>query len=224
MRILLVEDYGPLRDTIRRGLKKAGYAVDTAAAGPDGLALAGATDYDVIILDLMLPELNGLEVLRRLRARSVAARVLIVTARDGVQDRVAGLDAGADDYLTKPFAFEELLARVRALVRRRYGRTRAEVEVGPLTVNTAARTVRAHDRRVPLTAREYSILEVLALRAGHVVSRDEIAGHIYDWARDVGSNVVDVYVGYLRRKLAAAGLPPLIRTHRGMGYSLEAEA
>lgn len=221
MRVLVVEDYDPLRRSIVRGLAGAGYAVDATANGAEGLALASAADYDVLILDLMLPDLDGMSVLTRLRARGSESRVLILTARDGVKDKVRGLDEGADDYLVKPFAFDELLARVRALVRRRYGKAEAVVSLGPLQVDTAARTVRAGGSAVELTAREYSILEVLALRAGHVVTRDEIAEHIYDWAREVGSNVVDVYVGYIRKKLRAAGLPPTIRTHRGVGYSVE---
>jgi DNA-binding response OmpR family regulator len=145
-----------------------------------------------------------------------------VTARDTLKDKVKGLDLGADDYLVKPFAFDELLARIRALVRRRYGARNSVVQVGALEVDTTGRTVRAAGEVVELTAREYSILEILALRAGRVVTRDEIAEHIYDWARDVGSNVVDVYVGYLRRKLSGAGLPPMIQTRRGLGYTLEA--
>ena len=221
MRVLVVEDYDPLRRQVTRGLTEAGYAVDHAANGPDGLALATSTDYDVIVLDLMLPGLDGMSVLKQLRARPRETRVLILTARDTTRDKVQGLDLGADDYLVKPFAFDELLARVRALVRRRYGRSETTVRAGELEVDTAARVARVGGEPLDLTAREYSILEVLALRFGHVVTRDEIAEHIYDWAREVGSNVVDVYVGYLRRKFADAGLPPLIRTHRGLGYSLE---
>jgi two-component system OmpR family response regulator len=221
MRVLVVEDDDPLRRQMVRGLTEAGYAVDQSANGPDGLALASSTDYDVLVLDLMLPGLDGLSLLKQLRDRPRETRVLILTARDALRDKVRGLDLGADDYLVKPFAFEELLARVRALVRRRYGRGETTVRVGDLEVDTAARVVRAAGEVVELTAREYSILEVLALRVGHVVTRDEIAEHIYDWARDVGSNVVDVYVGYLRRKFTEAGLPALIRTHRGLGYSLD---
>ncbi len=221
MRVLVVEDYDPLRRQVTRGLTEAGYAVDHAANGPDGLALATSTDYDVIVLDLMLPGLDGMSVLKQLRARPRETRVLILTARDTTRDKVRGLDLGADDYLVKPFAFDELLARVRALVRRRYGRSETTIRAGALEVDTAARVARVGGEPLDLTAREYSILEVLALRFGHVVTRDEIAEHIYDWAREVGSNVVDVYVGYLRRKFADAGLPPLIRTHRGLGYSLE---
>jgi two-component system OmpR family response regulator len=222
MRILVVEDYESLRKSVVRGLSEAGYAVDAAADGAQGLTLATAADYDVLVLDLMLPGVDGLSILREVRARNRQSRVIIVTARDTLKDKVKGLDLGADDYLVKPFAFDELLARIRALVRRRYGARSSVVQVGALEVDTTGRTVRAAGEVVELTAREYSILEILALRAGRVVTRDEIAEHIYDWARDVGSNVVDVYVGYLRRKLSGAGLPPMIQTRRGLGYTLEA--
>ncbi len=222
MRVLVVEDYDSLRKSLVRGLTEAGYAVDSAADGREGLTLATAADYDVLVLDIMLPGLDGLSVLREVRGRNRQSRVIILTARDTVKDKIKGLDLGADDYLVKPFAFDELLARVRALVRRRYGARNSVVQVGELEVDTTGRIVRAGGAVVELTAREYSILEILALRAGRVVTRDEIAEHIYDWARDVGSNVVDVYVGYLRRKLTGAGLPPMIQTRRGLGYTLEA--
>lgn len=221
MRVLVVEDSDSLRKSLVRGLTEAGYAVDAAADGREGLTLATAADYDVLVLDIMLPGLDGFGVLREVRSRNRECRVLLLTARDALRDKVKGLDLGADDYLVKPFAFDELLARIRALVRRRYGARNAVVRVGGLEVDTAGRTVRAAGEVVELTAREYSILEILALRAGRVVTRDEIAEHIYDWARDVGSNVVDVYVGYLRRKLTGAGLPPMIQTRRGLGYTLE---
>ena len=220
MRVLVVEDYDPLRDSIVRGLGEEGFAVDSVATGDDGLAVATSTDYDVIVLDLMLPGVDGLEILRYLQERRSSARVLVLTARDRLQDKVRGLDLGADDYLVKPFAFPELLARVRALVRRRY-ETRTIVTAGELEVDTVGRIVRVGGEVVALTAREYSILEVLAVRNGQVVTREEIADHIYDWARDVASNVVDVYIAYLRKKLGNAGLPPMIKTRRGLGYVLE---
>jgi DNA-binding response OmpR family regulator len=218
--VLVVEDYEPLRRSIARGLSDAGYAVDSTASGSDGLALATSTDYDLLILDLMLPDLDGFALLEQVRARDSRSRIIILTARDGLEDKVRGLDLGADDYLVKPFAFAELLARVRALIRRRYGRS-PTVRVGDLEVDTTGRTVRAGGAPLSLTAREYSILEVLAMRVGQIVTRDEIVEHIYDWARDAGSNIVDVYVGYIRRKVRAAGLPSPIRTHRGLGYSLD---
>ena len=220
MRVLVVEDYEPLRRRIVQGLREAGYAADSAADGEEGLALATSTDYDVLVLDLMLPDVDGLTILKKVRDRGSACRVLILTARDTTRDKVQGLDLGADDYLVKPFSFEELLARVRALLRRRYGKS-PMVRAGDLEIDTAGRIVRAAGVVVDLTAREYSILEVLAMRADQIVTREEIADHIYDWARDIGSNVVDVYVGYIRRKLRDAGVQPPIRTHRGLGYSLE---
>jgi DNA-binding response OmpR family regulator len=220
VRVLVVEDYDPLRRSLVRGLSDAGYAVDAAATGSEGLELATSTDYDVLVLDLMLPDLDGMSILKTVRGGDSETRVIILTARDALWDKVRGLDLGADDYLVKPFAFEELLARIRALVRRRYGSIGAIVRVGDLEIDTAARVVRAAGTVVELTAREYSILEILALRAGQVVTREEIAEHIYDWAREVGSNVVDVYVGYIRKKLRQAGLPPTIQTYRGLGYAL----
>ena len=220
MRLLIVEDYRPLREALERGLRAAGYAADAAADGTRGWELASAGDYDVVVLDLMLPGLDGLEVLRRLRARKIESAVLILTARDGVDDRVKGLDLGADDYLAKPFAFEELLARIRALLRRRYAKSSPTIAVGDLEVNTASREVRRAGRPLELTAREYALLEFLALRAGEVVTRTAIWDHLYELYADARSNVVDVYVGYLRRKLEADGRPRLIHTRRGQGYVL----
>jgi DNA-binding response OmpR family regulator len=220
MRILVIEDYEPLRRSIMRGLREAGYAVDCAADGEEGLSYLQSSVYDVIVLDLMLPEIDGLTLLERLRAGESTSRVLVLTAKDGIDDRVRGLDMGADDYLVKPFAFEELMARVRALQRRRYSQTSPTIKVGDLEINTNARIVRFLGIPVELTAREYSILEVLAVRRGQVVTRDEIWDRIYDFAAERNSNVVDVYVGYLRKKLSRAGAPTLIRTKRGIGYML----
>lgn len=221
MRLLLVEDYDPLRRSVAQGLREAGFAVDAVADGEDALRRAGATEYDVVVLDLMLPQVDGLTVLRNLRARKHPARVLILTAKDVVSDRVAGLDAGADDYLVKPFAFEELLARVKALVRRRYTEGATAIRVGDLLIDLGARRAERGGNSLDLTAREYALLEFLALRAGQVVSRDEIWEHTYDFAASPGSNVVDVYIGHLRRKLEEHGRPRLIHTRRGMGYVLE---
>jgi DNA-binding response OmpR family regulator len=224
MKILVVEDYEPLRRSLVRGLREAGYAVDSGIDGEEALGCAESTTYDVIILDLMLPKVDGLAVLERLRAREVASRILVLTARGEVDDRVRALDMGADDYLVKPFAFEELLARVRALQRRRYRQTSPVIKIGDLEVDTSARIVRLVGRPVELTAREYSILEVLACRRGQIVTRDEIWERIYDFAAERNSNVVDVYIGYLRKKLSRDGCAPLIRTKRGLGYVLEDES
>ncbi|MCA9539614.1 MAG: response regulator transcription factor [Myxococcales bacterium] len=222
MRVLVVEDYRPLRASLVQWLEEDGYAVDATGDGAEGLWYAdrAPSPYDVIILDRMLPGLDGLEVLRRLRAAGCAVPVLILTARDAVADRVEGLDAGADDYLVKPFAMAELRSRLRALVRRSYGRAAPVIAVGPLRIDPAARVAAIGEHDLALTAGEYRLLEYLAQRAGEVLSRRDIAEHLYDDEAEVASNVVDVYVGYLRRKLAAAGAPPLIHTRRGHGYVL----
>jgi two-component system OmpR family response regulator len=223
VRVLVVEDEVKMARAIRRGLEQEGYAVDGAATGDDGLHLATEIDYDAIVLDLLLPVLDGFEVCRRLRAAGRWAPVLMLTARDGVADRVEGLDAGADDYLVKPFSFGELLARLRALVRRGSGERPAVLVVGDLRLDPAAHTVERAGRAVSLSAREFAVLEFLMRHPGEVVSRARILEHVWDFNYDGLSNVVDVYVGYLRRKLEQPFGRPLIRTVRGVGYGLEAE-
>ncbi|MBZ0136672.1 MAG: response regulator transcription factor [Planctomycetes bacterium] len=218
MRLLVVEDYTPIRESIVQSFREEGYAVDEAADGEEGLWLARESAYDVIILDLMLPNVDGMRVLRTLRAAGTGSAVLILTARDSVDARVKGLDTGADDYLTKPFAMEELHSRVRALVRRKYAQTNPTLTVGPLHIDTAARSVTLDGKTVDLTAREYALLEYMAHRPGQVVTRTEVWDHVYDFRSDATSNVVDVYIGYLRKKL---GAKELIRTRRGQGYILE---
>jgi DNA-binding response OmpR family regulator len=220
MRVLIVEDYRPLREGLERGLRAVGFAVDSAADGEAGLARAESGEYDVVVLDLMLPRLDGLSVLRAMRGRKIDSAVLVLTARDGIVDRVKGLDLGADDYLVKPFAFEELLARVRALRRRRYSKRNPIIEVGDLRVDTVARVAHRGAALLDLTAREYALLEFLALRSGELVTRTSIWEHLYELHADARSNVVDVYVGYLRRKLEAGGGSRLIHTRRGQGYVL----
>ncbi len=220
MRLLIVEDDAPLRDALRQGLEEAGFAVDASADGEEGLWYARSNEYDVIVLDLMLPHIDGLTILKRLRSEGNAAPILILTAKDTVADRVRGLDFGADDYLVKPFAFAELLARVRAMVRRGYNSKDPVIRVDDLEINTAGRTVRRGDQAIDLSAREYALLEFLAIRTGHVVSRSEIWEHIYDFRSDPESNVVDVYIGHLRRKIEHPGQPKLIHTRRGQGYVL----
>lgn len=220
MRVLVVEDYGPLRKALSKGLREAGFAVDAAADGEDGLWYAQSNEYDVILLDLMLPKIDGLAIIKSLRDAGNPANVLILTAKDAVEDRVRGLDLGADDYLVKPFAFDELLARVRALIRRGYGAKSPVIRVGDLEIETAARVVRRAGEQIELTAREYALLEFLALRAGEVVTRTDIWEHVYDFDSSAQSNVVDVYIGYLRKKLERPGLPRLIHTRRGQGYVL----
>jgi DNA-binding response OmpR family regulator len=222
MRVLVVEDYPPLAKSLRQGLSEAGYAVEHAADGEAGLSLALTTQLDAIVLDLMLPKLDGLAVLSALRAKKNATPVLILTARDGVADRVKGLDLGADDYLVKPFAFDELLARVRVLIRRKYQAAESTLRVADLEVDTAGRTVKRAGRAVQLSAREYALLEYLVARRGQIVSRAEIWDHVYDFASDPSSNVVDVYIGYLRKKIDQEHEPKLIQTRRGQGYVVDA--
>ena len=222
MRILIVEDYPPVRDAVAQALLEEGFTVDMATNGRSGLERLEERRYDALVVDVMLPEVNGLDLIGALRARGDTTPALVLTALDGVDDRVRGLDRGADDYLVKPFAIPELVARVRALVRRGYGGQTPVVQVGPVSVDTTARTASVEGRLVPLTTREYALLEYLAMRVGQVVTREEICEHIYE-ERAKSSNVVDVYVGYLRRKLADAGAPPILHTRRGAGYFLGAD-
>jgi len=224
MRVLVIEDYDRLRNSLVRGLRENGYAVDQAADGEEGLAFASSSPYDVIVLDLMLPRRDGFEVLKELRKQGITSRILVLTARETVRDRVRGLDLGADDYLTKPFSFEELMARVRSLQRRAYRQVSAVIHVGDLEIDTAARVARRAGEPLDLTARECGILEFLAARKGEVVTREEISSRIYDLGMDRNSNVVDVYMGYIRKKLERDGRPRLIHTRRGLGYMLAADA
>jgi DNA-binding response OmpR family regulator len=217
MRALVVEDYAPIRTAVRDGLVEAGFAVDVAGNGEEGLWFAQQHPYDVIILDIMLPKVDGLEVLRRLRKAGSSVAVLLLTAKDTVDDRVKGLDAGADDYLVKPFAFAELVARARALVRRAYAAKDPAIRIRDLEIDTAKRSVRRGDATITLSAREYALLEYLALRTGQLVTRTEIWEHVYDFHAEAQSNVIDVYIGYLRKKL---GTPQVIHTRRGQGYVL----
>ena len=220
MRVLVVEDNVPIQKAVAKGLREAGFAVDVSGDGEEGLWYATSNDYDVVVLDLMLPRVDGLTLLKRLRAEGRATHVLILTARDTVQDRVRGLDLGADDYLVKPFAFEELLARVRALARRAYSAKTPQITVDDLRLETATRRVWRGDDEVVLTSREYALLEYLAMRAGEAVSRTDIWEHVYEFHSEAHSNVVDVYIGYLRKKVERPDRPPLIHTIRGVGYSL----
>lgn len=213
MRLLLIEDDPALRTSLATALREEQYAVDLAADGEEGLHKALENAYDVIVLDVMMPKLNGWEVLARLRP-ALTTPVLMLTARDTPPDRVKGLDHGADDYLVKPFDLDELLARLRALIRRSAGRSHPSIEIGPLTVDTAARSVRLAGAEVSLTAREYALLEYLALHRGEVVSRTELYEHLFDEDDDSMSNLLDVHVSNLRKKLGR----DLIATSRGHGY------
>lgn len=216
MRILVVEDEPRLLRSVARGLREEGYAVDTAEDGDDGLFKAETYNYDVIVLDIMLPKLDGWAVLDRLR-RSKETPVLMLTARDTIKDRVRGLDGGADDYLVKPFDLEELLARLRSLIRRASGNARSDLRIGDLMVDTRSRSVLKAGQPVTLTAREYAILEYLALHRGEVVSRTALYEHLFDETDDTLSNLVDVHVFSIRKKLGH----DLIATRRGQGYCIE---
>jgi len=220
MRLLIIEDYRPLQQSLTKGLREAGFAVDTTGDGKEGLWYAMGNEYDVIILDLMLPGIGGLEILKQIRRKGQRSHVLILTAKDTVEDRVAGLDLGADDYLVKPFAFEELLARVRALLRRGYRRKNPQIKIKDLRIDLTTRKVRRGRQEIALTPREYALLEYLAVRAGEIVSRTDIWEHLYEFNSSASSNVVDVYIGYLRRKVERPDKPPLINTVRGRGYVL----
>jgi len=223
MRVLVVEDFALLRESICQGLREAGFAVDAASDGNSGLWQALSAPYDVIILDLMLPRLDGLSVLRQLREKGRNDHVLILTAKDTTSDRIKGLDTGADDYLVKPFEFAELLARVRALVRRQYQAKNPIVKVEDLEIDTAARTVRRGGQTIELTPREYALLEFLAMRVGQVVTRTQVWEHVYEFHDDAASNVVDVFIGHLRRKIEMPEKARLIHTRRGHGYVLGAK-
>ena len=218
MRVLVVEDARDLARTLQKALQEEGFAIDVAADGEDGLHQMREVDYDAVILDLMLPGRDGWSVLEEARAAGIGTPVLLLTARDAVGDRVRGLNLGADDYLTKPFALAELVARLRAIIRRAYGSSSSTSVIGSLTVNTAAREVSRNGVLIELTAREFAILELLARSRGAVVTRADICDHIYDGDTDVLSNVIDVHVASLRRKLGT----DIIRTRRGEGYIVDA--
>ena len=222
MRILVVEDERKVASFISQGLAEEGHAVEVAADGAEALDLILAgPPYDLVVLDLMLPKRDGFGVLKTVRDRGVVTPVLVLTARDSVADKVAGFDLGADDYLTKPFAFEEFLARVRALLRRGAERGMAPLRLDDLSLDRATRTVSRGGRRVELTTREYALLEYLVRNAGRVLTRPMIAEHVWGLDFDSESNVIDVYVGYLRRKIDASGERRLLHTVRGAGYVLK---
>lgn len=221
MRILIVEDERTLAEVLARGFREQGYAVDTAHDGEGGLYIAESEPYDLIVLDLMLPKLDGCDVCRRLRAASSRVPIIMLTARDSVDDRVTGLDSGADDYLIKPFAFRELLARVRALLRRDGASKNPLLRAGDLELDAATRSVRRGGRAVELTSKEYAILEYFVRNPNRVLSRTQIAEHTWDHGFVALSNVVDVYVRALRRKLGDDREPRLLRTVRGVGYQLK---
>ncbi len=223
MRLLLIEDEPDAARLLARGLREQAYAVDIASDGREGAYRASIADYDAIILDVMLPSLDGLDLCRYLRGTGSSVPILMLTARDSVEARIAGLDSGADDYLTKPFDFGELLARLRAVIRRGVRPTLPEqLHIGPIELDTRGRRVTKQGREIPLTSREYSLLEYLARRAGECVGRADIAEHVWDDSYEPLSNVIDVYIQRLRRKLDDPGQDSVIRTRRGEGYTLRA--
>ena len=221
MRLLVVEDEKKIAAFIRRGLREEGYAVDTAADGEEGHFLATTNDYDLIVLDLMLPKMDGLSLCRKLRQGKASPPVIILTAKDDVKDKVAGLDAGADDYLTKPFAFEELLARVRAHLRKKNEPAATRYKVGGLTLDLLTHRAERDHREIQLTAKEFALLEYLMNHTGEVVTRTMIAEHVWDIHFDSCSNVIDVYINYLRGKVDGVHRKKLIHTVRGRGYCLK---
>jgi DNA-binding response OmpR family regulator len=220
MRVLLIEDDRKAAKLLAKGLQEEGFVVDLAATGEDGEVQAAVNDYDVILLDWLLPGKDGLAVCRELRAHQVSTPILMLTARDGLSDRVSGLTVGADDYLTKPFAFAELLARIRARLRRSRSAQPTVIRVADLTIDPASRRVTRGGALVAVTAREYAILEVLARSQGEIVSRTRLVERVWDEASDVLDNLVDAHVSHLRKKIDRGGGVPLIHTVRGFGYRL----
>lgn len=224
MRLLLVEDEKKVADVVARGLRAESFAVDVTHDGTSGWHMASSTDYDLIILDLMLPGMNGTEILRRLRRHKSQAAVLVLTARDATADKVENFEAGADDYLTKPFAFAELLVRVKALLRRPPVQHGHELRVGDLELDRLTHQVRRAGQRIELTSKEYSLLEYLAANSGRVLSRTMIVEHVWDESFEGLTNIVDVYVRHLRAKVDDPFPNKLIHTVRGVGYALDEEA
>lgn len=220
MRVLVVEDFVPLREAVVQGLQEAGYAVDSSDNGEDGLRYARSFEHDVIVLDLMLPRLDGFTVLKTLRASRCPAHILVLTAKDTPADRVRGLDLGADDYLVKPFVFAEFMARVRALVRRKFEARSSLLRIADLELDLRRRQVHRTGELIDLSGRQYALLEYLALNRNRIVSREEIWQHIYDFNARIESNVVDVFVGLVRKKIERPGEKRLLHTRRGQGYML----
>ncbi|MEQ8189295.1 MAG: response regulator transcription factor [Candidatus Eremiobacterota bacterium] len=218
MRVLLIEDEKKVARFISKGLTEESYAVDVAYDGEEGLFLAEVNDYDLIILDIMLPKKDGFEVLKTLRNKGVATPVIMLTARDEIESKVHGLDLGADDYMTKPFAFSELMARIRAIMRRKQEKADNRLQLGDLVIDAVTRTVTRGNKPVELTNKEYALLEYFIRNPGRVLSRTMIAEHVWDYQFDPMTNVIDVYVNYLRQKIDRGFEKKLIHTIRGVGY------
>ncbi len=220
MRILVIEDEKKVAEFIRNGLAEEGYAVDTAYEGDQGYFLAATNDYDAILLDILLPKMDGITLCTKLKSEGNQTPILMLTAKDAVKDKVRGLDAGADDYLTKPFAFEELLARIRASLRKKYVHQDAMLQVDDLMLDTITHTAVRAGEAIPLSIKEYALLEYLMRNAGAVVTRTMIAEHVWDINFETFTNVIDVYISYLRNKIDKGYDKPLIHTVRGRGYSI----
>jgi DNA-binding response OmpR family regulator len=223
VKVLLVEDDRRLAESLRRSLVESRLTVDVAHNGEDGLAAASANSYDALVLDVMLPRLSGLDVARQLRERSIETPILMLTARDSVDDRVVGLEAGADDYLVKPFAFREVLARLRALARRHLPNRKAMLQAGAVMLDTAAHVLTVHGKEVELTAKEFVVLEYFLLNQGRLLTRSQILEHAWDYDFDGGRNLIEVYIGRLRKKLIEAGAGDPFVTVRGSGYRFMAD-
>ena len=221
MRVLIIEDENKIASFIKRGLKEEGYSVDIARDGEEGYFMASTQEYDLIILDLMLPKMDGLTVCRKLRQEKKTGPILILTVRDAVKDKVTGLDSGADDYLTKPFAFEELIARCRALLRKRDRQATTKLQISDLEVDLVAHRVSRGGREIFLTPKEYALLEYLMRNEGIVVTRTMISEHVWDVNFDTFTNIIDVYISHLRNKIDVGHDKPLIHTFRGKGYLLK---
>ena len=223
MRILVVEDEKKVASFLKKGLEEEYYAVDTAFDGEEGLALAQINEYDLIILDIMLPKVDGMEVLRRIRGNGSSVPILMLTAKDSIEDIISGLDSGSDDYLTKPFSFAELLARVRALLRRKMKEKTDILRVGDLSLSTSTHQVKRGGRKIELTAKEYALLEYFMRNPNRILTRTLITEHVWDYHFDPSTNVVDVYVNYLRKKIDQGFEKKLIHTIRGSGYVMKDE-
>ena len=221
MRLLVAEDEKDMNRLITRALEKEGYGVDSCFDGEEAMDYLESAEYDGVILDIMMPKMDGHQVLKKLRARGSDLPVLFLTARDSIADRVAGLDLGADDYLIKPFDFDELLARVRAMMRKRSGHKTSVITIGDLKIDTGSREVTRGDRSIELSSREYSILEYMAMHPGQVLSREQIETHVWNFDYSGGSNVVDVYISYLRKKIDGKENVKLIRTVWGTGWMIK---
>ena len=223
MRLLVVEDEKKLNELVTKKLKKEYYGVDSCFDGEEAIRYVEGTEYDAIILDIMLPKLDGFEVIKRIRAKKNKVPILLLTARDNIDDKVKGLDYGADDYLVKPFIFEELMARIRVLLRRNSGNADNVVTIANLKVDLDAKTVFRDDKLIKLSAREYSVLEYLIRNKGKILSRERIEDHIWNYDYEGGTNVIDVYIRYLRKKIDDSYTPKLIHTIRGLGYVLRVD-